>query len=112
MGLNLYPQPTAGAAIPQSYQWPQQGQWTYEDYCRLPEDGWIYEIIDRHKKFAMYAKAGVREYWILDPQARTIELFVLKQGAFELVSKYVVGKTVKSKILKGFAVEVKEVCPG
>jgi len=27
-------------------EWPPQGKWTYEDYCRLPEDGWIYEIIE------------------------------------------------------------------
>lgn len=27
-------------------KWPPQGQWTYEDYCRLPEDGLIYEIIN------------------------------------------------------------------
>jgi len=21
-------------------KWPPQGQWTYEDYKRLPDDGW------------------------------------------------------------------------
>lgn len=25
--------------------WPEQGQWTYEDYLRLPDDGRRYEII-------------------------------------------------------------------
>jgi Uma2 family endonuclease len=25
--------------------WPAQGEWTYEDYCRLPEDGNRYEVI-------------------------------------------------------------------
>lgn len=24
---------------------PPQGQWTYEDYRRLPDDGWRYEVI-------------------------------------------------------------------
>jgi Uma2 family endonuclease len=28
------------------YPWPGQGQWTYEDYLRLPEDGRRYEIIE------------------------------------------------------------------
>jgi Uma2 family endonuclease len=28
-----------------TYQWPQQGEWTYNDYARLPDDGWRYEII-------------------------------------------------------------------
>lgn len=26
--------------------WPQQGQWTYEDYLHLPDDGRRYEIIE------------------------------------------------------------------
>ncbi len=26
--------------------WPQQGQWTYEDYLRLPDDGKRYEVIE------------------------------------------------------------------
>ncbi len=24
---------------------PAQGEWTYEDYCRLPADGWRYEVV-------------------------------------------------------------------
>ncbi len=26
---------------------PRQGQWTYEDWLRLPEDNWQYEVIKR-----------------------------------------------------------------
>ena len=29
-----------------SAPWPAQGKWRYEDYCRLPEDGWRYEILE------------------------------------------------------------------
>ena len=28
--------------------WPVQGKWTYEDYCRLPDDGQRYEVIRGH----------------------------------------------------------------
>jgi Uma2 family endonuclease len=28
------------------YRWPRQGEWTYEDYARLPDDGRRYEVID------------------------------------------------------------------
>jgi hypothetical protein len=58
------------------YPWPPQGKWTYYDYCRLPADGRIYEIlevlspwnwkIDRGKKSRIYAKDGVREHRIVD----------------------------------------------
>ncbi|MBI4530492.1 MAG: Uma2 family endonuclease [Candidatus Latescibacteria bacterium] len=27
-------------------EWPAQGHWTYEDYRRLPDDGYRYEVID------------------------------------------------------------------
>ena len=27
-------------------KWPEQGEWTYEDYARLPENGWRYEVIE------------------------------------------------------------------
>jgi len=29
----------------QEQSWPPQGRWTYEDYLRLPDDGWRYEVI-------------------------------------------------------------------
>ncbi len=37
------------ASLPQPESenlWPPQGQWTYEDYLRLPDDGRRYEIIE------------------------------------------------------------------
>src|SRR3972149_5608466 len=32
--------------LPADQTWPEQGQWTYEDFLRLPDDGVRYEIID------------------------------------------------------------------
>lgn len=29
-----------------SRQWPEQGEWTYEDWLQLPDDGAKYEVID------------------------------------------------------------------
>jgi Uma2 family endonuclease len=40
---------------------------------------------DRQQKFAEYQAAGVREYWIVDPMAQTIELFALQGGGFVAV---------------------------
>ena len=38
---------TQQTALPQTdTPWPAQGQWTYQDYLKLPDDGRIYEIIE------------------------------------------------------------------
>ncbi|MBI3762511.1 MAG: Uma2 family endonuclease [Chloroflexi bacterium] len=43
----LFEIPTHDPRLPPSDPpWPPQGQWTYEDYLRLPDDGRRYEIID------------------------------------------------------------------
>ena len=67
--------------------------------------------VDRGKKFQLYAQAGVGEYWIVDPEMRIVELFVLRKGAYELLGKYGVGELVRSEILSGFKVNVEEICP-
>ena len=39
---------------------------------------------DRIQKKALYEQAGVAEYWIIDPDAATIEVFALIKRAYEL----------------------------
>jgi Uma2 family endonuclease len=38
---------------------------------------------DRNDKLALYAEAGVREYWIVDAVERQIEFLTLREGAWE-----------------------------
>lgn len=180
---------------------PPQGEWTYEDYLRLPDDGWRYEVIkgvlhmsppprvshqrasselhfamlsfvkskglgyvyaapievvlpeaspvqpdlvfvsddqaeqivtperiegapdllveilspsnwlfDRRDKYEQYEEAGVREYWIVDPETCTIEVFVLREGQYALLGKWAGGQEAESEVLSGFKVTVNEVC--
>jgi len=57
---------------------------------------------DRLEKMVEYARAGVREYWIVDPNGRAVEVFVLREGAYELLGKWGEGEEARSEVLAGF----------
>lgn len=184
--------PVAYPELPTDQFWPEQGQWTYEDFLRLPDDGKRYEIIDgvlymanapdfehqlavtvltsqlwsfvqlhnlgivltapfevhlpgiaqpvqpdilfvsnarrniikpkliegapdlivevrsistaRHDrtvKFNVYERAGVREYWIVNPRLRVVEVYALQGNEYVLHGEYGAGERVKSAVLEG-----------
>ena len=41
---------------------------------------------DLSYKFRLYQRAGVREYWIVDPEAKVIQTFVLENGRYMVQS--------------------------
>lgn len=43
--------------------------------------------IDRHIKFQLYARYRVPHYWIVDPDARTVESYSLSGEGYELVGR-------------------------
>ncbi len=179
--------------------WPAQGEWTYEDYLRLPEDGNRYEVIrgflyvspapttdhqfsafelgfqisafvranglgrvymapyevnlpfgitspvqpdvlffqkgnepqkgtgrfegvpdliaevlspgtrsrDRTLKLEAYEEAGVPEYWLVDPDTQTVEVYALGKGkGYTKLVRGGAGDEVWSSVLPGFRVTV------
>lgn len=42
---------------------------------------------DRVTKFALYQKAGITNYWIVDPEQRSIDAFTLVSGAYQIVAQ-------------------------
>ena len=181
--------------------WPAQGEWTYEDYLRLPEDGNRYEVIrgilyvspaplpehqyaaleftvclrgfvreqdcgivyaapldvvlpagianpvqpdvmffrkgneprrgtvfqgvpdliaealspktsrrDRTVKLEAYRDAGVPEYWLLDPEAQRVVVYVLEKGkGYVERVRGGMGDEVASSVLPGFRVKVADI---
>ena len=50
-------------------------------------------------KRALYARAGVREYWILDPASRTVEILALDRDAFHIAQRALGDDAVISSLL-------------
>ena len=63
-------------------------------------------------KYELYEEAGVREYWIVDPQRRSIERFVREGERFiGLAPRTEDDAHVEARVLEGFAVDGREVFP-
>jgi len=64
---------------------------------------------DRVEKFVEYARAGVREYWIVDPEESSIEVYTSQEGAYSLLGKFRAGEVARSQLLPGLEIPVDEV---
>lgn len=63
---------------------------------------------DRLDKRDLYEQHGVKEYWLIDPEARTVEVLSLERGEYQLAGRWQPGKQAASRLLKGFKVQVGE----
>ena len=64
---------------------------------------------DRTVKLDLYALHGVKEYWIVDPDARTITVLLRGEGSFEVGGIYGEGQTLRSPTLAGFSFALEEI---
>ncbi|MDR0843473.1 MAG: Uma2 family endonuclease, partial [Acidobacteriota bacterium] len=60
---------------------------------------------DRLKKFNLYLRHGVKEYWIVDPDARYVEVFILENGGYRRFG-YDETETVAVGILPGLEINL------
>jgi len=63
---------------------------------------------DRTLKFDRYQKAGIREYWIIDPETRSLAVNILKDGKY-ITHAYTKEETVPVHVLEGFSVNLPRV---
>jgi Uma2 family endonuclease len=83
-----------------------------ETHLDGPAD-WVVEIVspesagrDRGEKFYEYERAGIPEYWLIDPQTKRVEFYQLSpEGQYQLVPPDVEG-VYRSAVLPGFWLRV------
>lgn len=71
---------------------------------------WIVEVVspgsrqmDYYKKLIKYRTAGVREYWVVDPDRRTVTVYNFERDTME---EYPFGGEVPAGIYEGFSITV------
>src|SRR5262249_39730402 len=62
--------------------------------------------LDRVIKKREYAQAGIPEYWMVDLEAQTIEVYRLQEEAYQRAGEYGVAHTLASATLPGLALAV------
>ncbi|MCB0113742.1 MAG: Uma2 family endonuclease [Caldilineaceae bacterium] len=83
------------------------------DQMRFPAPDFVVEVLsastaanDRGIKFEDYAAHGVREYWIIDPDAETVEQYDLAGSAYSLAIKAQTGE-LHSRAVPNFVIPVR-----
>ncbi len=64
---------------------------------------------DLREKFKVYERYGVQEYWIVDPEANVIEIYLNKDGKFSLIKAAEKQGKIESSLLKGMKVSLTEI---
>jgi Uma2 family endonuclease len=67
---------------------------------------------DREAKLRLYSTRGVREYWIADWQAKSLQVFRREQAVLKLVVTLLTEDELTSPLLPGFKVKVARLFPG
>ena len=66
------------------------------------------EATDRGEKFLDYQAHGVGEYWLIDPEAESLEQYVIRDGQSRLAQKSGSGEAA-SVVVSGFVIPVRAV---
>ena len=60
-------------------------------------------------KFRLYEEAGVREYWLVEPNDRVIFVYVLRNGIYIGLAPFTDEDILKSEIFEGLEMSVAEI---
>ena len=66
---------------------------------------------DRLTKYNLYQRAGVREYWIVDPESKTVQSFVLENGYYAAQDFGDEEDTIQVNVLEDCVIDLSLVFP-
>lgn len=64
---------------------------------------------DLHTKKKLYSRHAVLEYWIVNPEEKTIEIMEWTEQGFKILQVYPAQSTLSSKIFPGFRLNVSDI---
>ncbi|NHE56947.1 Uma2 family endonuclease [Cyclobacterium plantarum] len=60
-------------------------------------------------KYEVYEASGVKEYWVIHPDERTLLIYTLESGKYRPSRLFTLGDEVKSQVFSGFVLDLDEV---
>ncbi len=67
--------------------------------------------IDRRVKHALYERVGVPEYWIVDPESNSVQVFRLSGGRYAPALEFGLGDRLETPLLPGLSIPLSNVFP-
>lgn len=64
---------------------------------------------DLKEKFRVYERSGVKEYWLVDPELNSVEIYSNEKEQLSLIARAEGEGEVESVLLKGFKMTLEEV---
>ncbi len=87
-----------------------------EDLCVYGVPDLIIEILSPHtrkkdlqNKYEVYEESGVKEYWIVMPEEKLVEVFLLNNHKYQRIQSYAEADVVPCQIFEGLEVDLTDV---
>jgi Uma2 family endonuclease len=63
---------------------------------------------DKVEKYRIYEEYCVKEYWIIDPDKNSVNVYILEDGKYRLSQELTETGVLKSSVIRGFEVDIPE----
>ncbi len=64
---------------------------------------------DLNDKYSIYEEAGVKEYWIVMPQEKLVEVFYLENGKYQRIKAYTADEIISPILFPDLEIQLQEV---